>query len=503
MNKRKWKFLVPGAISAIVIAAMLVPSSRNTILGGFIHRTGSQTTQTSLFAANGGMQREPDITMPPSEDGSHTGEIWKDPSGAELHGGKGHTGADSPYHLHPHDPDNPGHRLPGPGIPVDEKGNPINNPGHNTLTIPENSPDRNIEIYPLPDREKNRDVIGYPIPAPINNGPLTAKPGGILLSPTVLNNLGNLKGAVYDPKTHSLVVVGARQNLPAISESELAVLLKCALDGTDPAFSLDPADPGNPMGPHLKCRYIPETLRGTTVGMDLYSCDIRMKHDTLGLQSPGIPGFKNLFELGFAGSGRQNEGFCRMWNEAQSVEIRRSGNSIIFDDVNMQIKTEKMIASRLGLASTGEEDPDALWIADFLTANYSELPGEYQKIKQLAAVYALAKFLVDQDTQIDRNWLRNAIVRVETPDIIDAANVTRKKESTVRKPTPSGVIIETTTQTITIHGGIHLCVTLPPDTRDPAAGRLASYVTQTLRGSGDTTEFTLPDKTIAAVVKLK
>ncbi len=502
MIGRRWRLYLLGAVCAAVVASMLVPSSRQTILGSFLHRAGSRTTQTAFFASGGEPGRPPDITLPPSRDGRHTGRIWVDPSGAQLHEGRGHTGVDSPYHLHPPDPNRPGHRLPGPGTPIDSDGKPIRQ-RHNTMAAV-NDPWPGLLVFPLADPDPNESIHGYPLPEPEpTHLAHRQKAGGILLSQAALGNLGNLKGAVYDPDTHSLVVVGAaRQKLPPITEAEWAVLLKCALDGTDPGFSLDPANPSNPNGPLLRCRYMPESLAGTPVGMGMYACDIRMKREALGLESPGVPRFKNLFQLGFAHAGRQPARLCRMWNETERVNIRRSGNAVVIDDAVMRVKTENMVASRLGIQSTGREDPDALWIAEFLTSHYSDLPAEYQRVKQLAAAYALAKFLVDQGVSIDREWLDKALVSVKTPVIVSAANVTRQNETVSRKRVPGGVRVETVTSQITIHGGIHLCVSLPRDTNDPAARKLGSSVIRALRGDSRITRFSLADGSVAAVIPM-
>lgn len=525
------RLVVIVGLTAIAGCLLWISSPTNhTRLIGMSVAGNAADRVASMFAADSrGPNRPPDIVVPPSD--GHTGNIWVLPDGGQVHEGPGHTGQDdADYHWHPGN--RHGGRSNGPGIPLGENGRPIRTrEARARQNGPQDGGQSTNPTGPAPcswDREGERIRVvthggcvpsivlddGTVIPGPLDGIPEDQRPyfmasagrnpGGIKLSDTARGNLGNLRGAVYDPETRSLVLVGSvRQSLPPISEHEWAVLLKCAIEGTDPVFSLDPAtdDPG---GPRLRCRYEPSWLAGTLVGMRLYNGDLFMKRNVMGLDKLRVPGFRDLFDLRFAGGpSNASTNLSRYWITTAHVGIRRAGSAIVFDDIAMRVQTERMTASSQGLRPTHSQDEDDQWIADFLTAHYGELPPPYQRVRQLAATYALAKFLVAEGVSTDRRWLEQAAEPlVATPDIVDAMDLTRQKEFVTRQHVRGGTLEKTRVTTMTLHGGIRLCASLPQDTSDHDAINLASCVLRMLRGGLSGGSFRLPDGRIASVVRL-
>jgi len=317
-------------------------------------------------------------------------------------------------------------------------------------------------------------------------------PGGIDLSVTALlaGGLGKITGAVYDPKTQRVVLVGEDDmSLPALRLDDLAVALNCVFSGQDPMFSLDPADPANPKGPWLKCVYI-GPIEDTTFGEAMFQADWLLKAYSFGVDEDGhelassVPGFMSIFDLSFAHRGRRRgETWMRFWITCNEATLGRNGNALRFDTVRMKVNTENMWRAKRGLiAAVGQQDPIAKRFADHFTAHYDEFAREqpaFARVKQLACAVALAKWLRDLDVPLDLSWAeRHANASFNTPEQVGALSGRQSRTWQI----PGGVAM----QKVYLFGGVDLGVK-PPYLRyvpnDARAGQIQEAVRNALTKS--------------------
>lgn len=251
--------------------------------------------------------------------------------------------------------------------------------------------------------------------------------GGIDLSAKAefLGDVSSITGAVYDSETQSLSLVGDEDiSLPPINSEDLAVALMCVYGSIpqDPQFSLDPADPKNPDGKWLKAVYVPEQIiAGTEFGKALFEADWLLKEYSFGvsIDSNGrvskrvssVPGFKSHVDFYFEDSDTTEpvETWVRFWIVPDTVIIKRHANSIYFDKCKMRVKAMKMVVTPEGLKDVPtEEDPKATAFAELFTRLYDEIAKEspeFARVKELAKVVALAKWMKGENIPVDLDWV--------------------------------------------------------------------------------------------------
>ncbi|MCK4428297.1 MAG: hypothetical protein KAW16_07435 [candidate division Zixibacteria bacterium] len=268
--------------------------------------------------------------------------------------------------------------------------------------------------------------------------------GGIDLNAPAefLGNLGRITGAVYDPETQSLSLVGDEDiSLPSINPEDLAVALMCVYGSfpQDPQFSLDPADPKNPEGEWLKTVYIPEEIiAGTEFGKALLEADWLLKQYAFGIsidsnwnvskRKSSVPSFKSLADFYFEDpdTSEQGKSWGRFWIVPDTMVIKRQGSSIYFDKCKMRVKAMKMAVTPEGLKDVPtEEDPKAMAFAELFTQLYDEIAKEspeFARVKELAKVVALAKWMKRENIPVDLDWVweyaiqkRDTLVTVSMP----------------------------------------------------------------------------------------
>ena len=320
-------------------------------------------------------------------------------------------------------------------------------------------------------------------------------PGGIDLDVTahLLGGLGEIVGAVFDPESGKVVLVGEEDvSLPSIRVGDLAVALNCALSGQAPMFSLDPADPGNPEGPWLSCVYL-GPIEDTTFGEAMFQADWLLKAYSFGVDENGgeldsaVPGFMDIFELSFAdGTRDSSESWMRFWITCDEATLGRHGRALRFDRVRMKVNTEKMWRTRQGLQSSeGEQDPLAERFAGHFTEHYEDFSAEqpaFARLKQLACAVALANWLREVGVPLDLSWAREyANAAFNTPERVSALSRSRMSEK--RQSIPGGVRIER--HTVYLFGGVDLGVKAAYQHNDPGAAGLERAVQTALAGAPD------------------
>ena len=332
--------------------------------------------------------------------------------------------------------------------------------------------------------------------------------GGIELSATgeFIGSLGNITGAVFDPEKECLVLLSDKDlSVPSLKPEDLAVALMSVFrsEPQDPQFSLDPADPKNPKGKWLKAVYIPEEIiAGTGFGKALFEADWLLKQYSFGVRidengklqerKSCVNGFKSIAELSFE---RQNNGYgkeqwARFWIVSDEMKLKEAENSIYFDVAKMRVKARKQVVdptSPTGLRDVDtEDDPIATEFANLFTKLYDEIAKkespEFERVRQLAKVVALAKWLKKEGIPIDMNWvIEHVNKRIKTVDKITALSV--QWENQQKRPYSKGNLmgVQTIIRQIYLFGGVDLTVNPEYTSDDGIAQNLQNAVKSKLR----------------------
>jgi len=307
-----------------------------------------------------------------------------------------------------------------------------------------------------------------------------AKLGGIKLAASgkFLGEIGAIQGAVFDPEKQCLVLLGDQDlAVPPIKLEDLAIALLCVYGSQphDPSFSLDPDNPRNADGPWLRAVYYPKILlAGTDFGNALFEADWLLKQYSFGIKvdkdgkqskrASSVPGFKNSAELSFEEVFIQGErqSRARLWIESDNVTLRRTNNSIYFDQAKMRVKAKKQVVDPKSLTGLSDVDTTkdfrAVKFAELFTQLYDEIAKEspeFERVRQLAKAVALAKWIKEQGIKVDMGWLQEYSQKrggfvARVPRL---SNKMRKEESIVR-----GDFRGVLTRTYTISGGVKLNV---------------------------------------------
>lgn len=313
---------------------------------------------------------------------------------------------------------------------------------------------------------------------------IEAKLGGIELGVAAqfTGNLGNIRGAVYDPEKQVLVLVGDETaSISCIRPEDLAVAMMCVFGPTpqDPQFSLDPADRNNPRGEWLRAVYIPEQIiGGTEFGKALFEADWLLKQYSFGVhidengrsheRKSSVGGFKSVADLSLEEKNLKQwrEQWARFWIVSDDMKIKQSGKSIYFDSAKMRVKTKKQVPdpkSPTGLRDVdSEDDPIATKFAKGFTDLYDQIAKEspeFERVRQLGKAVAIAKWMKQEGIPFDVNWVNEyANKRIKTVGQITALSThwEKKRETPFQRGDQVGIRIMT--QKLHLFGGVDLTV---------------------------------------------
>jgi len=264
----------------------------------------------------------------------------------------------------------------------------------------------------------------WPPPPPDKGGPaaVPTEVGGVLFDyGAVLTDVEEISGAYWDPRTGSLVLVGkeaatndaVKLGLPNMDGDHLAVALRASLAGQAMGVSIDPESkyrdgimrgvtPAD--GTPMFVSYLGNT-EGTLFGAIMFEADRLLKCLDSGIdnetQKPvraSVPGFKTLLEMIHPGDGHPENVWHRFWFVIDKVELKHDpvSGAVAFGDVRLKVQTEIEKESQ---AKGQYVDPADEAFARYLTEHYDELAKDFPilaRLKELAKVAAVAKFLVNQ-----------------------------------------------------------------------------------------------------------
>ncbi len=268
--------------------------------------------------------------------------------------------------------------------------------------------------------------------------------GGVYLSRAaeVTGDLYGLEGAAYDPVTGRLVLIGGDrkgQALPALRIEDLAVAFRAVFGtaGSEPGVSIDP-DPADPMGKEMLVRFL-GGVENTAFGRTLFEADRMMKSLSLGKDSlTGQPvsvdvnGYHTMVELAFSNLGKNRDPnlWSRFWlvPEKVIVQVSPDGNSILFPETRIRVKTETMrwVKGKL-VSADGVKDECAEYFANHFTRYYDRYAAQFpvfNELKNCANMTALAAWIKKKNAAFNLDWLKPYDRFEKTPEKTPSISMT-------------------------------------------------------------------------------
>jgi RHS repeat-associated protein len=265
---------------------------------------------------------------------------------------------------------------------------------------------------------------------------LGAPVGGIYLggASEALKELGALRGIAVDRQGRIVLLSESRGDLslPPLDLDDLVTIFRGVYTQGAPYVSIDPK-PDDPQGKLQLIRHGPGTS-GTRVGWVLFECDRLMKSYSVGVDNitgmpvqSRIPGHREILDLGFAPSGRNNA-WERFWIICSRVERSHPGKLTLFD-VPLDVKTQAMVlrSGKLVPAPNGTSSRMAKAFSPWFARNLDEVDGEaipaipdgnqvdpgtrvFSELRRIALMAAMAELLRDQGVPLPA-WMRTYQVK--------------------------------------------------------------------------------------------
>ncbi|KAA6381889.1 MAG: hypothetical protein EZS28_022584 [Streblomastix strix] len=257
-------------------------------------------------------------------------------------------------------------------------------------------------------------------------------PGGISLSGELqVDMLSRLQfdlpsiDSVYMDKNGKLVLISSNNQgskvdgLEHVISEDFLLALAIALSGQQIHFSLDPWDPQQPDGPYYQKVFYPEILRRTAFGETLFQTDYNMKKLAFGLmQVPGLTS-EMSFRLNEQSTGPSRH---RLWIVSDDIQLHVTqtdqGQQLEFGPLNMRVcckalQVDPNSSSGLRDVETADSEQDSSHIfSKHMTEKYNLIAQkhpEYARLQNLAKLFALAKWLVEQGVDIDPELIVSAL----------------------------------------------------------------------------------------------
>lgn len=363
------------------------------------------------------------------------------------------------------------------------------------------------EVCPPPDNNK-RPPCGFPgmLPChppglivsggpgePSSSSPLASPPsppvpppteqpiGGVDPEPQEVRTSGNMpiiEGVVVDPASQRIVLLseyGSEVDF-GVATKDLAFALWLEYTGQNAAFSLDPDDPRNPAGKWLKAVYIPEAIRGTSAGRDLFDADFLLKQYAFGVRLEGnrvverstataLKSVSKLMEEAAANTaGETSAQWARFWIVADGVDLQATNGVVRVASVQMGVRARRQVPDPSAATGLRDVDTDNDSIEARFARQFTDLYDELAtvespplaRVRELVSALALAYWMKKQNIPIDLEKVGALLNqdRVEAVDKVTALNVNWRSEK--REPVLNGV--RTITRNIHIFGGLDLSV---------------------------------------------
>jgi len=353
--------------------------------------------------------------------------------------------------------------------------------------------------------EQMADALTQPRPPkPVSRaGTLEAQRalGGVDLAipAAMLPALGRIEGAVFDPKTGRILLVGDGDvRTPPLDPDFLALALVAVAEGRDLKFSLDPVDPGDPAS-WQKAKYIPEDLmRGSRGGQAAYEADLDLKLIAfgcavsygsaqrvpegglrvrgpvelrlsnrwrplhLGPRAPMWPGFASLAERAQRAGGGQPVR-SRQWIVVRDVLLAETAHAFAFEQVVIGVNARRQEISSTGeLVDVDADDPISTGFARQMSENFdrvAERVPSFRRIREFAKAVAFAKWLARSGVDVDLAWARDRLSRrVDCVREVSTLHWVHERGRQLLHGERGGWGVRTSTHRVHVSGGVDLAV---------------------------------------------
>merc|ERR1719471_1158346 len=181
-------------------------------------------------------------------------------------------------------------------------------------------------------------------------------------------------------------------------------------------FSLDPVDAdGESFDPkesmQLK-RFEPAWLAGTSVGEVLFQSDYHLKELSMGEHEQPVVGMKSCHDFS-ALEGAESEWSAREWFVVRKAEVQMSDDNVLTPFVKMGVEARQQIVGENGLEDVKTTKPNHPMVryAETFTHNFdliAERKSVVFHLRELAKASVLAKFLMEQEVEMDDSWFNLA-----------------------------------------------------------------------------------------------
>lgn len=262
--------------------------------------------------------------------------------------------------------------------------------------------------------------------------------GGVSLdmAATFLADMTDVTGAYYDTQSDRIVFLGRKNTAaPQFDKDDLVVAIRSVFfRNVSPSVSIDLRWlPDGALDRMQDVRY-GGGIEDTAFGKTLFDADYKMKQYMLGYDAAGqpiqssVPGYKSQFARYLEKNpDPSKEGWSRWWISPKTITLKRDtgANAFVFDTVQMQVTTEPLRTNNDPVWNQA-----AIEFAQQQTDLYDQFAAEtpsYARVKQLAKIVAVVKWLKDNNIPTDLAWARNAqpalvstpreIARIDTPEL--------------------------------------------------------------------------------------
>ncbi len=241
--------------------------------------------------------------------------------------------------------------------------------------------------------------------------------GGVMLDGVAKVGSGGKVQVDLTSGNFSIIVDGKGARIaPEAFRKFVTALWSVYYSNQDPGISIDPIAPG--VDKHI-VRYIGKVIN-TDLGRVMRDADYLMKKWSVGTQRPDIRGFRNPDNI----SGRRGYaylGASRFWFVPEDMRFKRAGNTLLFDDGRMTVKTEYLFDNNTGMNA----DPANEQFAQFLTDRYDQFAEKHPVLQELfdyAKMVSLAKYL--KESGVPLYWFlmanKDLVLTEDSPGTVEA-----------------------------------------------------------------------------------
>lgn len=271
--------------------------------------------------------------------------------------------------------------------------------------------------------------------------------------------LRNIDGAILDEETGSLVLFNENKEednpLSPVDLDDLIMAMRVVGRFEDPGVSIEPPSTstlsylqnligGSKVPEYQTVRYIPEDIKGTHLGLQLFEADRMLKALSFGEDpithqsvSSSVSGFQKLTYLARKEQGTATGYYGRIWFKPKEVVVKEAGNAIEIDRVVMGVESESKY-------------PTPSEFAQFFEEHYQEIAKEkpiYKELIRIAKYVAVARWLNDNGYLDNLDLSDYQVKTVNTPSqtstIEGLVKEQRKGDYIEQRYLIGGVILDT------------------------------------------------------------